>query len=174
MQRKAVAMFVFVLLGALAVGQAQQAQEEYLDVETVQVKPEKRAEFDAIVSKMTAANRKNKGDTWLTMESVYGPGNRVSFISTRHSYADVEVGMGAFEQALQKTYGKAGSEKLSQDFSQCVISMRSEIRRRRWDLSSNTPSDPEAFAKLVADSRWLRTTAVHVRPGEAATFEAVP
>ena len=48
MQRKAVAMFVFVLLGALAVGQAQQAQEEYLDVETVQVKPEKRAEFDLL------------------------------------------------------------------------------------------------------------------------------
>jgi hypothetical protein len=58
------------------------------------------------------------------------------------------------------------------DFSQCLESSRSEIRRRRWDLSSNAPSDPAAFAKLLAGSRWLRTTAVHVRPGQNNGFEA--
>jgi hypothetical protein len=116
---------------------------------------------------------RRKGDTWLAMETVYGPGDRVSFISTRNSYGEVESAMGAFMGALQKTYGKAPTDKMFQDVSQCTVSSRSEIRRRRWDLSSNAPSDPAAFAKLLAESRWLRTNVVHVRPGQIATFEAL-
>ena len=170
MQRKATwASIVVVLLGALAIAQA---QESYLDVYTVQVKPEKRADFDAISKKIVTANRQNGGDSWLAVETVYGPGNRVSFISTRQSYGDIEKATGAFYEALQKTYGKS-TEKMLQDFGQCLESSRSEIRRRRWDLSSNAPSDPAAFAKLVAGSRWLRTTAVHVRPGQNNGFEAI-
>lgn len=174
MQRKAIgSVIAFVLLAALAVGQAPQAQESYLDVFTVQVKPEKRADFDAIGKKISMANRQNKGDTWLAMETTYGPGNRVTFVSTRNSYAEVETAMGTFMEALQKTYGRAATDKMMQDLNQCMLSSRSEIRRRRWDLSSNAPSDAAGFAKLIAESRWLRTTAVHVRPGEAATFEAL-
>jgi hypothetical protein len=174
MQRKCIgSVIVFVLLGALAVGQAQQAREGYLDVFTVQVKPEKRADFDAIARKIAVANRQNKGDTWLAMETTYGPGDRVTFVSTRSSYGEVEAAMGTFMGALQKTYGKAATDKMLQDLNQCTLSSRSEIRRRRWDLSSNAPSDPASYAKLIAESRWLRTTAVHVRPGEAATFEAL-
>jgi hypothetical protein len=174
MQRKAIgSVIAFVLLAALAVGQAQQAQESYLDVFTVQVKPEKRADFDAISKKIAAANRQNKGDTWIAMETVYGPGDRVSFVSTRNSYGEVESAMGEFMGALQKTYGKAATDKMFQDLSQCTVSSRSEIRRRRWDLSSNAPSDPAAYAHLLGDSRWLRTTVVHVRPGEVATYEAM-
>jgi hypothetical protein len=139
----------------------------------VQVKPEKRADFDAISKKMVAANRQNKGDAWLTMETVYGPGDRVTFISMRSSYGDIDTAMGAFYGAVQKAYGKPGSEKLFQDFSQCVVSTRSELRRRRWDLSSNVPSDPAAVMKLIGESRWLRTAAVHVKPGQAAAFEAL-
>ena len=173
MQRKVIgSVIAVVLLGALAVGQAQQAQESYLDVFTVQVKPEKRTDFDAISKKIAAANRQNKGDTWLAMETTYGPSNRVAFISMRNSYGEVETAMGTFMEALQKTYGRAATDKMFQDFSQCVLSSRSELRRRRWDLSSNAPSDPASYAKLIAESRWLRTNAVHVRPGEAAVFEA--
>ena len=88
MQRKVIgSVIAVVLLGALAVGQAQQAQESYLDVFTVQVKPEKRADFDAVSRKIAVANRENKGDTWLAMETTYGPGNRVTFISTRNTWA---------------------------------------------------------------------------------------
>jgi hypothetical protein len=166
-------VIAFVLLGALAVGQAQQAQESYLDVFTVQVKPDKRADFDAIGRKIAAANRQNKGDTWVAMETVYGPGDRVSFVSTRNGYGEVESAMGAFMGALQKTYGKATTDKMLQDLSQCTVNSRSEIRRRRWELSSNPPSDPAAFAHLIGESRWLRTTVVRVRPGEIATFEAL-
>jgi hypothetical protein len=174
MQRKAIgSVIAFVLLAALAVGQAQQAQESYLDVFTVQVKPDKRADFDAIGRKIAVANRQNNGDTWIAMETVYGPGDRVSFISTRNSYGEVESAMGTFMGALQKSYGKAATDKMFQDLGQCTASSRSEIRRRRLELSSNAPSDPSAFAHLLGESRWLRTTVVHVRPGEIAAFEAL-
>lgn len=174
MLRKTIGAVVGVmLLGALAVGQAQPALEDYLDVYTVQVKPDKRAEFDAITKKMIAANRQNQGDKWITIETVYGAGNRVSFISTRRGFGDVETAMGAFGQSLEKTYGKAASEKMEQDFNQCVLSSRSEMRRRRWDLSSNVPADLEAYGKLIAGSRWLRTAVVQVKPGQAPAFEAL-
>ncbi len=170
MQRKTIwASIVVILLGALAFAQA---QESYLDVYTVQVKPDRRADFDAISKKIVAANRQNGGDSWLAMETVYGPGNRVTFISTRTSYGDIEKATGSFYEALQKAFGKT-TEKTLQDFGQCLESSRSEIRRRRWDLSSNAPSDPAAFAKLIAGSRWLRTNAVHVRPGHNNGFEAI-
>ncbi len=170
MKRKAMwTAVVLVLLATLAAGQAQQ----YLDVYTVQVKPEKRAEFDAITKKMGAANRQNKGDAWLTMETVYGQGDRVTFVSMRQGYGDAEKATGAFYGALQKSYGKPGSEKLFQDFSQCVVSARSEFRLRRWDLSSNAPTDAAAMMKLLGSSRWLRTAMVHVRPGQVAAFEAL-
>ncbi len=171
MQRKAIwASLMVVMLAVMVAAQAQPAQEDYLDVYSVQVKPDKRADFDAIAKKMVAANRADGGDNWLTMETVYGPGDRVMFISTRHSYADAEKGMGAFDQAMQRAYGKA-SEKMFQEYSQCVVSQRSELRRRRWDLSSNAPPDPAAYAKMIADARWLRTVAVHVRPGQVAAYE---
>jgi len=177
MQQKARGITLLLgLLVSLAFGQALQAQQgkqDYLDVFTVQVKSEKRADFDGIARKIAAANRQNKGDTWIAMETVYGSGNRVSFLSTRHSYGEVEEAMGTFMGALQKTYGKAATGKMLQDLDQCIIASRSEIRKRRWDLSSNAPSDPAALAKLVADSRWLRTTTVHVKPGEVGNFEAL-
>src|SRR5438309_2199954 len=134
MQRKSVwTAIAFVLLAVLAV----QSQEQYLDVFTVQVKPEKRSDFDAISKKIAAANHQNKGDAWLAMETAYGPGDRVTFISTRSSYGDADNAMGTFYGSMQKTYGEAGTKKIFQDFSQCVVSTRSEFRRRRWDLSSN-------------------------------------
>ena len=153
-----------VLLTTLSVGQA---PNQYLDVYTVQVKPEKRADFDALVKKMVAANHQNSGDTWLTMETVYGPGNRVTFISTRGSYADIEKGTGAFYASSVKAYGKPATDKMFGDFNQTLASSVSELRRRRWDLSSNPPADAAAWANLIADARWLRTSVVHVRPGGA-------
>jgi len=137
------------------------------------VKPEKRAEFDALIKQMVAANRKNQGDTWLSMETAYGPGNRVTFISTRPSYAEIEKATAIFNGAMEKTYGKAAADKMDQEFSQYIVSSRSEIRRRRWDLSSNAPSDPAAYAKLLGGTRWLRTTVVHLKPGQIDSFEGL-
>src|SRR5947208_15757172 len=149
-----------------------QAQEGFLDVLVVKVKPEKRSEFDAIVKKMVDANRKHKGDVWLTAETAYGESNTVHFTSLRTSYADIDKGMEGFFAAVSKTYGQAGAAKLFQDFNNCISSARGELRRRRADLSSNAPSDPAALAKLIGESRWVRTVMVRVRPGRTADYEA--
>jgi hypothetical protein len=174
MHRKSLwAAVALVLFVASLAAYAKQAQEDYLDVFTVQVKPEKRAEFDVIAKKMVSANHQNNGDSWVTTETVYGPMGRVNFISTRQTYADAEKASGTFYAAIQKAYGKAAVDRMLQDFNQCVVSSRAELRRRRWDLSSNAPADAAAVAKLVGESRWLRTTVVHVRPGQIAAFESL-
>jgi hypothetical protein len=166
---------VLVALAAtmlVAVAAPAQMPEDYLDVLTAKVRPDKRAEFDALSKKVVDANRRNKGDTWIAMETEYGESNTVSFVSTRHSYGDAEKAGEAFVAALNKAYGQAGAEKLEQDFNNTLISSRGEFRRRRWDLSANVPADPAALLKLVGQSRWLRTTAVHVRTGHAPEVEA--
>jgi hypothetical protein len=163
------ALVVMLLIAFVAV----QAQDQYLDVYIAQVKPEKRADFDTAAKKMVAANRQNKGDEWLAMETVYGPSNRITLISMRNSYDATEKGEDAFYAALGKSLGKAGVDKLFQDFNQSLVSSRSELRKRRWDLSSNAPTDAAGMAKMLGESRWLRTTIVHVRPGQGLTFEAL-
>jgi len=162
---------VSVLTMMFAVAAAAQMPEEYLDVYIAKVRPDKRAEFDAINKKLADANRRNKGDTWIAMETVYGESNTVSFVATRRSYGDAEKGNDAFVAALNKAYGQGGAEKLSQDFNGTLSSSRVEFRRRRWDLSANVPADPAALLKLVGQSRWLRTAVVHVRPGHVLEVE---
>jgi hypothetical protein len=161
-----------VVVCMLTVPGAAQSLPGYLDVETVNVKPEKAMEFEALTKKFVDANRKNQGDTWLTLQSVYGEGNVVEFVSYRGSFADAEKAYDVFYTALNKSLGPAGARKLLQDFSNFSSSTRSEIRRRRWDLSSNPPADREAYAKLVGQARWVLTTVVHVKPGQTLNFEA--
>jgi hypothetical protein len=159
---------VFVLCWVTSAAQT----NDYLDAYIVQVKPDKRAEFDVISKKIAAANRA-AGDRWVAMETVYGDSDVVTYLSTRGSYADVEKGMGVFMGAMTKAYGEEGARKMFGDGAACTISSRSELRLRRWDLSSNVPKDPAAMAKLIGETRYLRTTIVHVRPGRTADFEAM-
>jgi hypothetical protein len=107
------------------------------------------------------------------METLYGEGYTYVFTTQRQDYADVEKGSDAFMAALNKGFGKQAAEKLLGDWSNCLISSRSELRLRRPDLSSKMPKDPQSFAKLVGESRVLRTISVHVRPGHLADFEAL-
>jgi hypothetical protein len=172
MARQVIRWAAVCLLLMFAMLAAAQEKEEYLDVYQVQVKPEKRAEFDAITKKWAAANR-NGGDKWVTLESLYGEGNVVTFISNRDSYGDVEKGMNSFEGALMKTYGADQAQKMFAELGACTTSSRGELRRRRWDLSSNAPKEPAAFAKMVGESRFLRTTRVVVRSGRNEEFEAM-
>ncbi len=169
MVRRAVWGIALALLLSLAA--AGQAQEGYLDVYTVKVRPEKRAAFDAIVKKMVDANQSVKGDAWVTLETQYGEGNVVYFISVRRNYAEIEQGAGAFMGALNKAFGPDGASKILQDFNNCIVSSRAEVRRRRWDLSANAPADPSAMNKLVGEARWVRTTIVRVRPGQVLNVE---
>src|SRR5438128_5119851 len=75
--------------------------------------------------------------------------------------------------ALHKAYGKDAAEKILHDWGNCLATSRNELRRRRFDLSTKPPKDAAAYAQLIGGSRVLRTTAVRVRPGHVADFEAL-
>ena len=106
------------------------------------------------------------------METVYGEGNVYQFTSTRQDYGEIDKINEAVMAAANKAFGKEAGEKMERDFLNCLVWSRSELRRRRWDLSRKAPADAAAYAKLIGESRVLRTTAVHVRPGRIADFEA--
>jgi len=157
----------------LAIPAVGQAAGDYLDVYVVNVKPEKQADFEALAKKMADANRKYNGDRWLGLEAVYGDTTTAMFVSTRNSYADIDKAGDAFMAALNKAYGKETTKKMLNDWNNCIASSRTELRRRRWDLSRKAPTDAAAYAKLIGESRVLRTTAVHIRPGRITDFEAL-
>jgi hypothetical protein len=156
----------------LAMPAAVQAQESYLDAYIVKVKPEKTVEFTALMKKWVAANRENNGDRWVTAETVYGDGDVYVLTSTRHSYAEIDKGNESMMAAVAKAFGMEGMGKLMQDYSSCLVWSRNELRRRRSELSRKAPADAAALAKLIGQSRVLRTVAVHVRSGHQMDFEA--
>jgi quinol monooxygenase YgiN len=158
-------------LGLFASAVASAQLSDYLDVYIVHAKPDKRADFDAVTRKVAEANRKPKGDRWIAMENTYGEGNVFQFVSERKDYAAVDQSMKDFMAALNEAFGSAGSKKLDADYDNTVASVRSELRRRRWDLSINAPKDRDAYVKIVGSARWLRTLELHVRQGHEAEFE---
>jgi hypothetical protein len=152
---------------------AVQAQGEYLDVLTVKVKQEKLGEFQALTKRFADANRRFNGDRWITLETVYGEGNVFVFTSARKDYANIDTSGDAEQAANDKAFGKDAAQKLQQDFNNCLVWTRAELRRRRWDLSRKAPQSAEAYAQLIGESRLIRSTAVHVRPGHVPEFEAL-
>jgi len=149
------------------------AQGNYLDVYTVKVKPEKLADFQALSKKWVDANRRFNGDHWLAMETMYGEGGVYLFVSPRQDYAEIDKANELSMQAVSKAFGKEATEKILRDWESCLVWSRSELRRRRMDLSRKPPTDMDTYAQLIGESRVLRTTAVHVRPGHVAEFEAL-
>jgi len=170
MKTRLVSLLFLVL--SLAGSAHAQMVNDYLDVGVVTVKPEKRVEFEAIIKKMVDANRKHQGDNWLTSEMMFGPGNTFTYVSPRQNYAGVEQAYGSFMGAMEKSLGAAGTAKLMQDFGNCLSSTRGEFRRRRWDLSANTPTSESAMNQLIGQGRWLRTATIRVRPGRGRDYEA--
>ncbi|HEY6903826.1 MAG TPA: hypothetical protein VI216_05930, partial [Candidatus Acidoferrales bacterium] len=136
---------------------AAQAQEGYLDEYVVHVKPGKRTEFDALIKKMAAANRSNHGDNWTATETVYGNADVVTFVSGRASYGDIEKASGALMGAMDKSMGRAATEKLFADLSDCSAESQGLLVRMRPDLSSNLPTDAAEREKTVGGQRWIRT-----------------
>jgi hypothetical protein len=163
-----------VFLGGLLLAATLVAQmpDGYLDVYTAKVKLGKRAEFDAINKREVEINRKNKGDTWVAYEIVYGEQNTIYFIATRTNWTAAEAGLKAFEGSLTKGLGAAGAHKLFDAFDATVDSERSEFRHRRLDLSSSVPADAAAYYKFVGEARYIRTVIVHVRSGRGSDYEA--
>src|ERR1700736_462555 len=167
------ALWALAVAACLAAPVAVHAQGDYLDVFIVKVKPEKRTDFLALAKKYADANRRFNGDRWIASEALYGEGNVYQFTSTRKDYADTDKAAEAFMLAANKAFGKEAAQKMDQDFNSCLVWSRSELRRRRWDLSRKAPKDAEAYAKFIGEARLLRTTAVHIRPGHVPDFEAL-
>jgi hypothetical protein len=142
----------------------------YVDVYVVKVKPEKRADFDAIGKKVADANRRHKGDNWLAYSIEYGEQNTVIFSSLRDNYASIDKATETFMGAMKESYGPAFM-KVFQDMNNCTQSSRGELRRRRQDLSWNIPPDPAALSKYIGESKWLRLLTARVRPGHGADYE---
>ena len=121
MLRRVCGALVFLVLTAAA-GLGQQAG--YLDLFVARVKPDKRAEFDAISKKTVEANRRNNGDKWIALEVAYGDQNTVIFSSSRETFGDVEKSSAVFMDAVGKAYGAAGAAALFQQFSSTLESSR--------------------------------------------------
>jgi len=165
------ALWVPAVWALFAAPAAAQLQNDLLDVFTVQVKPDKMAQFDALSKKIVTANRQNKGSDWVALAQEYGQGYTVRFISTRPTFAAIEEASQAFMAAMNKAYGKAATEQIFRDVDSCMVSAQSEIRRRRWELSSNVPADAAAMATMIGEARWVQTTIVHARPGQGPKVE---
>src|SRR5919109_303556 len=149
-------LWVFVAAVCLAAPVAVQAQGDYLDVLIVKKKPKKRGDSQPQKKKGGDANRRFNGDRWIAMESVYGDTNVYQFTSNRKDYAEIDTGNDTFVAAMSKAFGKEAAQKMEQDFNNCVVWSRTELRHRRWDLSRKPPQDAEAYAKLIGESRLLR------------------
>jgi len=167
------ALWALIAVVCLAAPAAVRAQGDYLEVFIAKVKSEKVAEFQALTKKWVDANRRFNGDRWLALQAVYGEGNVYQFTSTRKDYAEIDKINEAGMLAANKAFGKDAAQKLDQEWTNCFAWSRTELRRRRWDLSRKAPKDPEAYARFIGESRLLRTTAVHIRPGHTADFEAL-
>jgi hypothetical protein len=167
------ALWALIVVVCLAAPVAVRAQGDYLDVFIAKVKPEKVADFQALTKKWVDANRRFNGDRWVASEAVYGEGNVYQFTSTRKDYAEIDKVNEAGMLAANKAFGKDAAQKMGQDWTNCLVWSRTELRHRRWDLSRKAPKDAEAYAKFIGESRLLRSTAVHIRPGHAADFEAL-
>ena len=168
MRRSLAVVFLATLGSGLMTGQD---AATFLDEYICKVKPEKRAEFDAINKKVAALNRRNNGDTWLATESMYGEANVVTFVSLRNGFGDAQKGFDLFVGALAKPGGKAAAEKIFQDFNNTLISARSEMRRRRPDLGTNVPSNAADTAGILGKARFLYMVTVRVRPGRTLEYE---
>ena len=167
------AIWVFAVVVCLAAPVAVHAQGDYLDVYIVKVKPEKIADFLVLARKWVDANRRFNGDRWLATETLFGEGGVFVFTSLRQDYADIDKNSETGMLAANKAFGKEATLKLLHDWENCLVWSRTELRRRRPDLSRKAPTDMDSYAKLIGESRVLRTTAVHVRPGHIADFEAL-
>jgi hypothetical protein len=161
-------LFRSAALAALVVlAAAAQTPGDFLDYFVVKVKPEKRVDFDALLKKMVDANRKNNGDQWLALETVYGENNTIAFASARKDMASIDTASEVFKKAMQTSFG-ANYEAIFHDLDACTASSHSEIRRRLWDL---TTVKPEEYAQKLGAARWLSTSVVKIKPGTSPDFE---
>jgi len=154
---------------ALAAGSALAQPAGLLDIYKVKVKRDKTLEFESAIRKLADINRK-KGDRWIAYSTEYGDSGTVYFSSRRAGYGDIENGMGAMMAAVQEAVGPSGMARMFADLDSMTLWGMGELRRRRADLSVNSPGSDEEISRLVATSRWIRTIRIDVKPGRMPDF----
>jgi hypothetical protein len=138
----------------------------YRDVFTAKIKPEKRADFEAIARKVADANRRMQGDRFIALMSEYGDNYTFMAVSARESIGSVEKASQAFMNAMNEAFTPSGAMKLLGEFSTTVNSSRAEIRRVRDDLSVNRPGTAEEELNVIGRMRYVSTTTYRLRPGK--------
>ena len=161
-----------VCLFAVAAGAAMgQTLPAYLDITKAQIHSERSREYEDGVRKLIEVNRKYKGDRWIALTTEYGDTGTYMFSSSRENLAGVEAGGEVFMKALKEGLGPLG-DKLLRDLGAWSTSFRSEIRRRRWDLSVHPPADSAGLSAMVAHARWIRTVKLDLKPGKSMEYIA--
>jgi hypothetical protein len=133
---------IWCLIGLFSLGSAarsQARQASYLDVYIAKLKPEKATEAEAIAKKITDANRHNNGDHVVVEQPVYGDPYTLIFVSQR----DYAMWIKAATLLRLSTGLRQEAQKVFNDWNNCLVSARSQLRIRRADLSSKMPADPQ-------------------------------
>jgi len=130
------------------------------------VKQDKRQEFENAVKKYAEVNRRNGGDQWIAFSTIYGAQQgTVHFASLRENMAAVDTAYEATDKALAKGVGTANLPKFFASYFATIMDERGEIRMRRPDLSFNFPDTPEGRTRMVAESKFMRSSIVRAKPG---------
>jgi hypothetical protein len=159
------------VLCVLAIAGLASAQNRsvYQEVSTAHVKMERVKDWEDNVHKLIDVNRRLKGDTWITLQTEFGDSGAFLISTARRDMASVQSGMEAFMRALKEGMGPT-ADKVMRDLASQTNSFKSELRRRRWDLSVHAPEDAAGNQKMVGQSRWIRTVRVDVKPGRASEY----
>src|SRR6266851_3692677 len=75
-------------------------------------------------------------------------------------------------QALTKKWADA-NRRYNGDRWLALQALYGEGNVYQFTRTRKAPQGPEAYAKFIGESRLLRTTAVHIRPGHVPEFEAL-
>ncbi len=163
-----------VLTGALLLAGtafAQTAPDQYLALHYLQVKPGKGGEFQSIARRIADANRRYKGSDWIAFARVFGEEGNYMMVAPRQNYAAIDRAHTMFVNALSEAFSPSGVAKLMDEAGSLLTSSRSELHRRRMDLSWNAPDDLNELSKIVGGARWTRVMTIKVKPGRNAEFE---
>jgi hypothetical protein len=167
-QRTTGLLVLCVLLSCAALAQS---ESQFIEVLVMRVMPGKHAQFEMAAKKLASANRQSGGDTWTAFETFYGAQNTIYFESRRQNYAAIDEAQRAFMRALRNAYGPDGAARLLDDLQSCLSSSSRELRKIRWDLSRNMPTDPSEKIRSAAQGHWVRTGTIRVNPAAVADFE---
>jgi hypothetical protein len=157
------------LLAAAASPIFSQSMPMYLELSRAQVKSDRVREFEEGGKRIADLNRRLKGDRWIALSTEYGDSGTYLFSSSRENMAAIETGMEAFMRSMKEGLGPT-AEKFLRDVTGNTNSFKSEIRRRRWDLSVHPPTDAAGMNDLVGHSRWVRSIQVDVKPGRGPEY----